>query len=387
MGKKPEKQKLWEILAPGLLAAVVFLSIDHLPFFQDWDNKIYGGLLNMEYALRRPPPAIKDIAIVGIDNDTVLNMPSRWPYARSDFAAVIENIKKAGPRAIGIDFAYLGKSNPKDDAALKSSLDDGRLVLATTIDGHGYLDTSYAFSLRAQATYGIITKLQDEDGAIRRGLIYLVSVKKTDNAFLSWEMQLLKIAKGLDTNSIVDKGDEVLFKNTSGEQWDVPVDPVSKSFLIHFRAHTKDFRILSFYKVLKNNFDPSLLKNKIVLIGVLPSLFQDSQNTAFGWMPGVVLNANAFLALYTHDFLDKAPLWSQALLVMFLAGLVSFFMSSMEKLAALAVIVWGVSLFSGLSYLFLTLGLTLDYAPFLFVMVLCPSVFQKLAKKIKKYLA
>ncbi len=366
------KHKILIIATSLLLSTFPLFYFDYQPFIKNIDHRIYGGLLHLEYIYRKPPAAINDIVIVGIDNETVLNMPYRWPYPRSDSATVIENLKKAGPRVIGIDLAYFGKSTKEDDALLQKALDSNKVILAATIDEYGYLSVPNDLSLKSNATYGITTKLQDEDGIIRRNLIYLVSKKKKQEGFLSWEMQILKAAKGIDIASITDKSNTVTFRNNNGEEWNVPVEPISKSFLIHFRAHTQNFQRISFYRVLRGDFNPLIIKNKIVLIGVLPALFQDIQNTSFGFLPGVILNANAFLALYTHDFLKEVPKLTEKMVIIIGVILASIFLLLFSAPKAAMIIFLEICLFFALSYLFIVSGYIWNYITFPCTVIICP---------------
>ncbi|MCX5696949.1 MAG: CHASE2 domain-containing protein [Candidatus Omnitrophica bacterium] len=375
------KQKILIIGTSLLLSTFPLFYFDYQPFLKNIDRRIYGGLLHLEYILRAPPTACNDIVIVGIDNETVSNMPYRWPYPRSDFAAVIENLKKAAPRVIGIDLAYFGKSAKEDDALLQKALDSNKVILATTINEYGYLTIPDALSFGSNATYGITTKLQDEDGIIRRNLIYLVSKEKKQEGFLFWEMQILKAAKGIDIASIAEKGNAVTFQSKFGEKWYVPVDPVSKSFLIHFRAHTKNFQNISFYHALKGDFDPRLVKNKIVLIGVLPALFQDIQNTSFGFLPGVILNANAFLALYTHDFLKEVPKLIEKMVIIIGVILASIFLLLLSAPKAAMIILLEICLFFVLSYALLVSGYIWNYITFPCAVIICPFLAKKLLNR------
>ena len=375
------KHKILIIATSLLLSTFPLFYFDYQPFLKNIDRRIYGGLLHLEYILRRPPAAINDIVIVGIDNETVSNMPYRWPYPRSDSATVIENLKKAAPRVIGIDLAYFSKSTKEEDVLLQKAFDSNKVILVATINEYGYLTVPDDLSLESSATYGITTKLQDEDGIIRRNLIYLISKKEKQEGFLSWEMQILKAAKGIDIDSITERNNTVTFQNKNGEKWNVPVNPFSKSFLIHFRAHTQDFQRISFYRVLKGDFNPLLIKNKIVLIGVLPTLFQDIQNTSFGFLPGVILNANAFLALYTHDFIKEVPKLTEKMVVIIGVILASIFLLLLSAPKAATIILLEICLFFVLSYALLVSGYIWNYITFPCAVAICPLLAKRLLNR------
>ena len=72
---------------------------------------------------------------------------------------------------IGFDFIFLGKSEPSDDELLNTALEnDDKVVMASTIDEGGFL-TGRTARATGRLSSGIIVKLQDPDGIIRRGLI------------------------------------------------------------------------------------------------------------------------------------------------------------------------------------------------------------------------
>ena len=182
------------------------------------------------------------------------------------------------------------------------------MILGATLNEDGGITFSTVSGVAAGERSGIVNKLQDPDGVTRRALTYLVSGNPASpqSRFFSWELKLLEAVKQLPLLALEDRGREVVLRRP-GQPWRIPVDPVTKAFLIRYRAHTVDFQRLSFHEVLAGDFDPRLVADKIVLIGFLSELFQDIHRTPIGWLPGVTLNANAFLTLYTQDFLRPLP--------------------------------------------------------------------------------
>jgi CHASE2 domain-containing sensor protein len=375
------KNKAWVIIVSLSLTIFLLFVSRRILFIENINNKLYGVLLDVEYSLRHPPPAINDILLVTIDNDTLSNMPYRWPYPRSDFAAAIENLKKAHPRLIAIDFAFLGKSvNPREDEALRNALNfNGKIILASSLNEQGELDFSNSPFYNA-ATTGIITKLQDSDEVIRRCLTYLVSQNKNeeDIGFLSWEMQVLKKAKNIDLKSFITSDSALIFMNNSGEEWVVPVEADTKSFLIRFRSRTRDFRRIGFYRILKGSFDPGMVKDKIVIIGVLSTLLQDLKHTSIGWLPGMTLNTNAFLTLYTHDFLRSAPKYAEYAVIILGVILGTFFATLLNSLKAAILLFCEILIFFLLSYILILCGYVWNYAVLPLALAVCPVLSKKI---------
>jgi CHASE2 domain-containing sensor protein len=333
----------------------------------------------MKYKFGHPPAAIKDILLVTIDNETLKNMPERWPYPRIYFAKVVENLKKAQAKVIGFDFVFFGKSNEEDDKTLTASLESNdKVVLASTVDEDQSLNFPFIDSLKHNIVSGIITKFQDPDGVTRENLTYLVSNQDPLKGFPAWEIQILKAAKRIIFSSLASDNYTVSFENNTGERWEIPIRPQIKSFMINFRAHTTDFNRLSFYQLFKGDYDPAQIKNKIVLVGMVSSLLGDIHNTPIGWMPGITLNANAFLTLYAHDFIRQVPQNIELFVLIIGIFLSGFFISIYRTKKAYLCIAAEIFLFFMVSYVLLVRGLLLNYFLFPFSVVVCPFLGKKL---------
>lgn len=365
-----------------ILSILIFFFAYPIPLKKYIHWKIYDRLVSIKYKFTNPPLALQDILLVTIDNETLENMTQRWPYSRSCFAEVIKQLKKAGARVIAFDFVFLGKSTEQDDAILKKAIEEeNKVILASVINEDGALQFFSIPALSEKIPSGVITKLQDSDGTIRRNLTYLVSKKEEYKGFLSWEMQILKVDKSIDLSSIRSNASSVSFQNDSGERWVIPVDLQTKSFLINFCSHTIDFKRLSFYQVLKGGFDPTKVKDKVVLVGTLTSLLGDLHNTPLGFLPGLTLSANALLTLYSHNFIKETPK-PLGILVLILGVILSiYFILSFNTKRAYLFILVELFLFFLLSYILLLQGYIWNYFFFPLVVLLCSLLSKGIRKK------
>ncbi len=368
------------LLLIGIALTTIFLSFEnYIPGAKLISLKIYDILNKIECRLMKPPPKIKEIVIVCIDNETIGKMPYRWPYPRSFFAKVIQNLLLADAKVIAFDFVFLGKSEEAEDKTLEEALkNNNKIILASTIDESGSLNIHSLPRLSGDVPSGIVTKLQDDDGAIRRNLTYLISDEIPPKSFLSWEMAILKMTEGLDLAPV--KGNEcyISMNNDRREKWMIPVDCYNKSFIINFRAHTGDFARVSFYDAYKGDFNPNIVKDKIVLIGFVSALLGDIHNTPIGWMPGITLNANSFLTLYAHAFITTTPPGIDRLLtilgvIMSIMTLLLFDLKTAAVLIGAEIIIFFIA-----SYILLTMGYTLDYFAFPFSVALLPFLSKKI---------
>jgi len=325
------------------------------------------------YKLSKPPAAINDILLIPIDNPTLTNVPERWPYPRSYFAKVINNLKKAGIKAIAFDFVFYGRTTPEEDELITKAVEnDQSIVLASSIDEEGFLNILPFAHLKGNFNSGIITKIQDADGVVRKNITYLVNEKERQRGFLSWEMAILKTAKNINLSSIKSYNHAVVFENYNREKWRIPVDEKYKSFLINYSAHTKDFQRISFYKVLNKDFDENKVKGKVALVGLVSSLFADIHNTPIGWLPGVTLNANALLTLYSKNFLKELPPILNIIVLIIGVIIATLLYVSFKRKKALFLLAAEAVIFFVISYLIFAFGYVWHYALFPLAIFCCP---------------
>jgi CHASE2 domain-containing sensor protein len=354
-----------------ILACVVFSWENYLSLTGRLSWLIYDKFAELEYALNKPPEAVKDILLVTVDNETLNNVDSRWPYPRSYFARVIANLKDAGAKVIAFDFVFLGKSDPREDILLKEALSRGKVILATSVNGKGELEFSTTPDISSNATTGIITKFTGVDGIVRYDLTYMNNAEDPQKAFLSWDMQILSAAKRIDWNTFTSYDGVIKFQDIYGDEWSIPVTDDTKTFLIRYRCHTTDFARIPFCRVLKGDFDPGIVKDKIVLVGLTSSLFTDIHLTPIGWLPGITLNANAFLTLYSHDFIRKVSPYIEWLIVISGVIIGAAVSSYLKFRKAIFCAVLETALFFVLSFMFLRAGFTWNYAfpPLAFIVI------------------
>ena len=95
--------------------------------------------LGARFALR-PHQHPAGVAIVAIDDRSFALLRHRWPFPRSWHGRVLEQLRRAGARAVFYDVQFTEPTTPSQDGALFDALGrTGGAVLATTeTDGHGH---------------------------------------------------------------------------------------------------------------------------------------------------------------------------------------------------------------------------------------------------------
>lgn len=291
-----------------LVALILALVIPILPPVKLLDLK----LIDAQFALRRalqPTPASQDVALVGIDEETLRRLPEPVALWHAHLGQFMTAMAAARPRAVGFDLALPDRSFdfvvPGSDAALMKGLLALRrtapMVLGIAVGGDG----------KPRPIYPPYLSLAGPDGA----------------GYLLWSV---------DPDQTVRRFDERLGENGA------PLPTLAGQMARMLGAHPRPglvnyaigapFSYIPLWQVLdwQAAGDRRALENafggKPVLLGsVLP--FEDRHfqpvNLA-GWednrryAPGVLIHAQALRSLLGGEMIQTAPL--PAVLVLTLAG-------------------------------------------------------------------
>jgi adenylate cyclase len=114
-----------------LLVTIVTLAVTFLSVFRPQLTEfIELKLQDVKFRYRGPIPASQDLAIVAIDDDS-LQCLGRWPWSREVFSQLMQRLKEAQPKVIGLDIIFAEKS----DATIGASV--ARLCQKLTQRGLG----------------------------------------------------------------------------------------------------------------------------------------------------------------------------------------------------------------------------------------------------------
>ena len=320
------------------------------------------------------------IVIVTIDDASFEALPERWPWPRRYYAKVIENLHKAGAKAIGID-VILDKPdslNPASDSIFAAALrKTDKVVLARKLEHHirlasyEYLvDPIPLFKQAADGRLGLVSIPADPDGIYRR---YPLVQMSNDNLLNSFVLELLRKYEDYSPslNPIITE-EGIRF----GEH-DIPFYD-GASILIDYAGPRATFPYYSFASViddaefqLDSDFDldyfsetlmpEAVFRDKIVIIGSIASELHDNFPTPFlnaggsaVETPGAEVLANALNTVLTRRFYHKPNPLLNLLIILLMVGLAFFVtmrysaLKSAAMVAAmlLAYVVVGVVLFS-----------------------------------------
>ncbi len=130
----------------------------------------------------RGPVTVEEspVVLVTIDDQSFESLPSRWPWPRSYYAHVIENLTKAGAKVIGVDvildvpdIVNVGS----DEQMAQSIQQSGKVVLAGKMEyggrarSYAKLITPIPVLLAADSAWGLVSMEADRDGIYRQYVV------------------------------------------------------------------------------------------------------------------------------------------------------------------------------------------------------------------------
>lgn len=277
------------------------------------------------FASETPSP---NIVIVGIDDETLQTYGKWSEWSRALHAQAIANLSRAGARVIGYDVLFVDES--ADDAALADAIGKaGNVVLAMAgadpvrekgdlVYSGGLVPTDPLWE--AAAGVGHVNMYPDQDGKLRR--VPLVIFDQSGNAYPGFSVAILHTLFALPLPSDYSREGGKLYLAARN----VPVDE-DYNLRVNFGPGVGRFAYLSYGDAIRGEFDPNVVKNKMVLIGMTATGELDvwSSPLSGGKVPGVFIHALVMDTILRERFLTEAgtgTLWLTMLLLLVIAALI-----------------------------------------------------------------
>ena len=318
---------------PGFVKAISFLSFD---------------LYQKIFPLKKES---SEVVIIDIDEKSLKKF-GQFPWNRSVFARIIENVNTAKPKAIGFDvfFSEKDRQSPEEiiksynliptdvtqiqkikghDEILREELERSNSVIAvlgSNVSSHGTYDRSakakflskggdpkeFTFSFpysigslekleKSAKGLGSISFLDQTDGIIRSLPLILRFANK-----LYPTMGLEMIRVGSKQKNIFVELDEVGIKKVSARPFKISSDP-NGLFWIRYKQSQKS-QYISASSVYEKKFEESFFREKYVLIGASAQGLFDIVKTPLGaTVPGVEVHANVIENILDNSYLIRNP--------------------------------------------------------------------------------
>ena len=328
-----------------IIALVIVYFLQVLGLFDMLELKTY----DLRFRARGPIPIEKsEIVLVTIDDQSFLSLKTKWPFPRSYFAQVINNLAEAGAALIILDveFTEPSKIDPGDDYLLAQAIHNfPRVILAgkltteygshTTVNRYPVQPLPELLSAGAQWAYANV--YLDEDGFIRRYNLYQ---DLHGRKYFSLVTESIRYIKKTPPQAIkISPEGRFAIGNL-----EIPTYQ-DNAFLINYAGPANHFPTYSFANILDDHlFDlpdsgedtdifntykkSGIFHNKIVFIGASAQELQDNKLTPFfefdgrkQQMPGVEVHANAFYTILHKLYIYPANSWLVLLVIISLGAI------------------------------------------------------------------
>ena len=250
-------------------------------------------LFKARYA-SEPLPASRDkLLVVAIDDESSFRLGLRWPWPRTTFAAMLDELARKKAAAVGLNFTFMGLEDGKEEttqALAEAVKGEGHTVVGSTLE-EGRLLKPNPILLSAGVRYGFLEKIVDDDFVIRRSYI-----SRPDRFGASGDVSF----------------PAALRRVIGAEDGGANPDEEKKGRPINYTLKPRDLKTVSVWKLLEGHVPQEVIRGKTVLIGITSSLLSDEHRTPLGLMPGVVVHANEWVALEEQRPLREAAPASSA---------------------------------------------------------------------------
>jgi putative nucleotidyltransferase with HDIG domain len=330
-----ENKEYIKFLGLGLCALIIV----YFPFSPIL-LKISQGVndLSSQFVYKLSPKSIKNFKLVSIaiDDHSLNAINQRWPWRRPMYAQLIKILDKEKVKTIGIDIAFTGESeNRDDDRILKEALESvsARVVLAYFFDYRKGVPVLPLAQFREAAySLGMLNMPLDSDNKARRLRGY---VRLKDDVYYSFPVVISAAHLNQKPQDIVSS--LPLLKD--------------RTFFINYLIKPRDITEVSFYDVLENleklkqYHGNDFLKDALVLVYPKAEILHDIYMTPLGRISGGILHLNGIANILSKRLIKDID-----------ALIIPFFLFSFLA-------IFYILLYSGFAYgLLLTLGvLLLDF--------------------------
>lgn len=301
-------------LAVGLLSAALAL----LAYATESFEGIELDIVDARFAVRGTERPQQEIVVVEVDDVTLDELDTRWPFPRSYHADLIDTLRRAGAGTIAYDIQFTEPTRPREDNALIEAVARarGRVVLATTeTDRRGGTNVFGGDEvLREIGARAGNTSLDPDTGGVLRRVAYEVD-----------HLRSLPI---------------VTAEVSSGQTIERSELPDEDHFWIDYAGPPGTVPSYSFSRVLDGKVPASKLEDRIVVIGASAPRLQDLHQTPFSKgepMPGAEVLANAIATVEEGFPLKDSSRLLDVLLIALLGFVAPAASLRMRPLPALAV--------------------------------------------------
>lgn len=300
-------------------------------------------------------PTSKEITLVLLDDQSMLNLPGLYDGDRRYFARAVELLAQHNPKVIALDIFFGTKSIDKQetDQALVNAVKNKNNVVVKAYRRDDLRITPPYPKLALSTTYAPSYFKHYRDEAIRS--VSMVFKNEKNDLTPSFQSEIIRIYHGLSKNDVkYDERFMYLRKPTGIEK--IPL--INREYmLLNYDSLIKSYQTVSFYDLYMGKVPREVIENKIIILGESHSMLHESFYTPLGQTThSPYLNALAIRNLINGDYLNQLDeVTAFAIPIIILAVFIFFIFNFLNPVLSLILTLITCPMLAGISFLFLTL--------------------------------
>ena len=213
------------------------------------------------------------VVMVTVSEEDIRNQ-GRWPIANETMATVLKQLEEHQPRAIGIDI-YLDVPVPPGREELERVLASyGNIIVSMKFPQARVPGVPPPSVLEGTQQVGFTDMMVDPGGIVRRGLFFM---DDGANVYFSLGLRLAilyLLQEGVAPAPDPEHPQYMMLGPTTFRPFEandggyVRADAGGYQFLLDYRDAPRSFPSISLTDFLAGRYDPALIKDKVILIGV-----------------------------------------------------------------------------------------------------------------------
>lgn len=283
----------------SVLITALMAGTERLGWLEPLELKAFDQMTRLQ-GDRGPDPRLLIVEITEQD----LQAQAQWPTTDAVLAQVLQQLQAHQPSVIGLDI-YRNLKHPPGSAALQTQLQKPNVVGIRYLGDLGPNQIPPPPSMKAEQI-GFNDFVKDPDGVIRRQFafatlgdeqLYSLSLRLALHYLADPAVMETPLAFGVEGDSLKLGGRALRSLNPHSGGYRT-IDATGYQYLLRYRSQTQVATRLKFHQVFQGDFDPALVRGKIVLIGATAPSLKDTKQTPYGsdqreefWVPGVVIHA------------------------------------------------------------------------------------------------
>ena len=270
-------------LALGLVASLIVVGLRSAGFIQFVELATYDVYLRLTEQQSVHEPRV--VLVQTIEED--IQALAEWPLSDRHMVEVLEKLLAYEPRAIGVDLYRDIPVPPGTDDLNKLLTRDKRVFVIEKFGEDSSKRVAGPAVLRGTGQIGFADVVVDDDGVVRRGLLFLDD-GESFSVSLALRLALAYLAEegiapqaGDPDPAHIRLGEVTLRPFESNDAVYEDADARGYQYLLDYRGGAERFQTYSLVDVLEGRVEPDLIKGNVVIVGVNAESVKDEFLTPY----------------------------------------------------------------------------------------------------------